>query len=104
MRSTDAPDRAATPRQAATAITVKVVYLARLREALGRAEEPLHVAGTDARVADVLAALRARGGAFAAELAAGRAVRVAVNHTMARDDAPLREGDEVALLPPVTGG
>ena len=85
-------------------VTVNVVYLARLREALGRAGEALALPATDASVATVLAALRTRGGAFALELAAGRAVRVAVNHAMAGSDAPVRDGDEVAFFPPVTGG
>lgn len=32
------------------------------------------------------------------------AVRVAVNGEYARDDDPVRPGDEVALIPPVAGG
>ena len=87
-------------------LMVKVVYLARLREAFGNAGErlPLQLATPTATVNDVLAALASRGGAFATELAAGRAVRVAVNHTLVSRDASVRHGDEVALLPPVTGG
>jgi len=84
---------------------MKVVYLARLREAFGRAEERLALAERDVvTVADVIAQLRARGGVWAAELAAGRAFRVAVNHTMASPETVVRAGDELALLPPVTGG
>jgi molybdopterin converting factor subunit 1 len=30
--------------------------------------------------------------------------RVAVNREYARNDQPVREGDEIALLPPVSGG
>jgi molybdopterin synthase sulfur carrier subunit len=30
--------------------------------------------------------------------------RIAVNHDFASDDLFLKDGDEVALLPPVTGG
>ena len=103
-RSTDAHllDPGAGARDAT--VTVRVVYLARLRDAFGRSEERLALAGTTPVVADVLTVLRARGGVHAAELAKGRAVRVAVNHAMVGDDAPLRNGDEVALLPPVTGG
>ena len=48
--------------------------------------------------------LATRGGAFAAELAPGRAVRIAVNHDLAGPDTPVRPGDEIALFPPVTGG
>ena len=88
-------------------LTVQVVYLARLREAFGTSTErlPLHGATENTlTVADILATLASRGGVFATELAAGRAVRVAVNHALVSRDARVRAGDEVALLPPVTGG
>ncbi len=87
-------------------LTVNVVYLARLREAFGTGGEqlPLHLATEIATVNDVLTALASRGGAFAAELATGRAIRVAVNHTLVARESHVRHGDEVALLPPVTGG
>jgi molybdopterin synthase sulfur carrier subunit len=83
---------------------VKLVYLARLREILGVAVESIELPREVATVAALLAWLRARGGAWAAELAPGRAVRVAVNHDVARGETPVRAGDEVALFPPVTGG
>ncbi len=90
---------------APVAVTVRLVYLARLRDAFGSPGETLTVASaTVPAVLDVLTLLRARGGAFARELALGRSVRVAVNHTMAGDAQPIGDGDEVALLPPVTGG
>jgi len=85
-------------------VSVNLVYLARLREAFGRAGEALTLPAGDASVAAILAALRARGGAYATELAAGRAVRIAVNHALVGADSVVRDGDEVALLPPVTGG
>ena len=83
---------------------ITLVYLARLREALGAAAEKVELPGDVGTVALLLAWLRARGGAWAAELAPGRAVRVAVNYCMARADTPVKAGDEVALFPPVTGG
>lgn len=86
------------------AVTVRVVYLARLREAFGRSGESLAIAADTPTVAAVLTALRKRDGVWARELAAGRAVRVAVNHELVAADAPVRDGDEIALLPPVTGG
>jgi sulfur-carrier protein len=95
------PDASESPRTA----TVDVVYLARLREAFGTTGEALALPSLPhVTVADVLALLRSRGGVWAAELAQGRAVRVAVNHTMVAQDAPVRAGDEFAVLPPVTGG
>src|SRR3712207_7477866 len=49
-----------------------------------------------ARVADALAAL--------GHLADGMPLVMAVNREYAREDAPLDPGDELALIPPVSGG
>jgi len=84
--------------------TVNLVYLARLREAFGQRGERLALAAAHPTVGDLVAALRARGDPWARELAPGRAYRVAVNHEVAGPAVTLRDGDEVALLPPVTGG
>jgi molybdopterin synthase sulfur carrier subunit len=83
---------------------VQLVYLARLREVFGTAGERVDLPRDVATVASLLAWLARRGGAWAAELAPGRAVRVAVNHDVARAETAIRAGDEVALFPPVTGG
>jgi len=83
---------------------VRLVYLARLRDVLGTAGESVTLPGGVGTVTGLLAWLAQRGGAWAQELAPGRAVRVAVNHDLARPDTPVRAGDEVALFPPVTGG
>jgi len=88
-----------------SSVTVRLVYLARLREAFASAGESLAWTREDEpTVAKLLDALRERGGAFRNELSTGRAVRVAVNHAVARPDDVVRDGDEVALFPPVTGG
>ena len=81
---------------------LRVLYFARLRERFDVAEETLDLAG--ATVADLLASLQARGGAWAEELAAGKAFRVAVDQSIVPLDAALAEGAEVAIFPPVTGG
>ena len=83
---------------------VQLVYLARLRDAFGSSGERVELPDGIASVAALLQWLRTRGGAWALELAPGRAVRVAVNHDIARAETPLKAGDEVALFPPVTGG
>ena len=95
------PDSATSPQPA---VTVRLVYLARLRDAFGSSGESFDAGGDPPTVATLLAALRARGGVWSEELAAGRAVRVAVNHDLAPAGTVLAAGDEVARLPPVTGG
>ena len=87
----------------AGALTVKVVFFARLREALGSAGETVSLPA-GATVEALRNHLRQRGGAWETELAATRAVRVAVNQDMATLQSVLGPGDEVAFFPPVTGG
>ena len=81
---------------------VTVRYFASVREALGRGSEPVETG------ADTLAALRdeliARGEPYAAALARGKAVRMALDQFMSAEDAALADGAEVAFFPPVTGG
>ncbi len=83
---------------------IKVLYFARLREALGTGSEQLALPPAVGNLDGLRALLMARGGAWADELAQGRQIRVAVNQNMAAGDTPIAEGDEVAFFPPVTGG
>ncbi|MCB1996180.1 MAG: molybdopterin converting factor subunit 1 [Burkholderiaceae bacterium] len=81
---------------------LNIRYFAALREALG-ASESLEVA-EGATVADVRAALVARGGRHAELLAGSRPVRCALNQAMVPESTPVADGAEVAFFPPVTGG
>ncbi|MBI3149346.1 MAG: molybdopterin converting factor subunit 1 [Betaproteobacteria bacterium] len=85
-------------------MNLRLLYLARLREALGTGSESLDVPAEVVDVASLLAHLRERGGIWKDELSSGRAFRVAVNQDMAREGTALQAGDEVAIFPPVTGG
>lgn len=82
---------------------IHLLYFARLREVFGLGQEGLELPAA-ATLSDLLDVLRARGGIWADELAPGRAFRVAVNQDISGLEAPLAEGDEVAIFPPVTGG
>ena len=83
---------------------VTVLYFARLREALGIDREIVVLPAQAGSVADLLEQLRARNGAWQTLLAASAPYRIAVNQDMASSATILREGDEVAIFPPVTGG
>ncbi len=85
-------------------MALSVLYFARLREALGMAQEDIALNPKLATVAELLEYLRGRGGPWQETLASARLFRVAVNQEMADPATPLKDGDEVALFPPVTGG
>lgn len=83
---------------------LKLLYFARLREALGLASEEVPLPAGVENVAGLREWLRHRGDKWAAELASNAQVRVAVNQDMANHDTAIMDGDEVAFFPPVTGG
>ena len=81
---------------------IRVVVFASVREAVGQSTVEL---GADnlVTVLDVIQALSKRGPAWQAALSAENLL-YAVNQTLAGGQHPVRDGDEVALFPPVTGG
>lgn len=83
---------------------IKILYFARLREALGKSSEEIEMPGGAGDLKALRALLRERGGAWADEMADGRQLRAAVNQDLAQGDVVIRDGDEIAFFPPVTGG
>lgn len=83
----------------AVAIAVKVRFFARLRELAGVETEEVK-ASAGAKVASVYAAMRA----YHPSLPPQDSVRAALNQEFADWDAVVADGDEVAFIPPVSGG
>ena len=81
--------------------TLRIRYFASIREALGPGETVSTGAATLGALRDELIA---RGQPWADCLARGRAVRMALDQTMAQEATPLADGAEAAFFPPVTGG
>lgn len=77
-------------------MTIQVKYFASLRDRLGRGEDQLRVDET-VTVADVWRQLWP-------DMPLPANTLVAVNHEYADPDQSVRNGDEVAFFPPVTGG
>jgi molybdopterin synthase sulfur carrier subunit len=85
-------------------MNIRILYFARLREDMGIAGEMFDLPAGICDVKSLRAQLVVRGGTWATALGSGKAVRVSVNQDLARDDTPVKAGDEVAFFPPVTGG
>lgn len=77
-----------------------VLYFAVIRERLKRDRDEVELPA-GATVGQLMAHLAGREPAVAALRAH---LKVAVNQAMVGDDHALRDGDEVALIPPVSGG
>lgn len=83
---------------------MKLLYFAWLRARIGCAEEEVELPPRVHDVAGLLDWLRSRGDTYAEALRDLSVIRVAVNQDYVGSDHRLREGDEVAIFPPVTGG
>jgi molybdopterin converting factor small subunit len=81
-------------------MTVNVLYFALARDHAGCGSESLELAAP-ARVADALEVVRGRHPKLEA---LWLHLAVAVDGQLVGHDAPLRDGAELALLPPVSGG
>lgn len=83
---------------------IKVLYFARLKESLSYSTEDLELPTGVSTVAQLMAHLAARGETWAAIFTGNQAIRAAINHTVVKSDTLIKDGDEVAFFPPVTGG
>ena len=84
-------------------MTVKIVFFANLREALGVDSVDLQVSGSSS-VSTLISQLAKRYSSEWLELLTAENIRIAVNHEMINEDAVVVDGDEVAFFPQVTGG
>ena len=82
-------------------MSVKVLYFASLKEALGIGNETLELPAGVNTIGGLRDWLASHG---RDKLASARNLRCAVNQDMANADAAVRDGDEIAFFPPVTGG
>lgn len=81
-------------------LRVSIRFLGPAADWAGRREETVELAN-DATLADIVRIVHARHRAIAD---AGDAVRWAVNAEFAAPDTPIHDGDEIAIVPPVSGG
>jgi molybdopterin synthase sulfur carrier subunit len=83
---------------------MRLLYFAWLRAKIGTAEEELQLPPQIKDVNGLLLWLKSRGPGYAEALKDLKTVRVAVNQDYVGPEHRLRDSDEVAIFPPVTGG
>jgi len=81
---------------------IQVLFFAQIRELLGTANVE-HTADNIDTAEALRVALAATDDKWAKVLASDKLL-VAINQTMSQWDSPVKDGDEVAFFPPVTGG
>lgn len=83
--------------------TVTLLFFARIGEILGRQNEVLELNNSITTVANLVDFLSNRGELWTKTLHDSN-IKVAVNHTISSSKQSIEAGDEIAFLPPVTGG
>ena len=83
---------------------MKLLYFAWLRQKIGTESEEVALPDEVGDVAGLIAWLKGRGDNYADALKDEKVIKVAVNQAYARPSTALKDSDEVALFPPVTGG
>ncbi len=79
---------------------IRVLFFASLREEIGTGEISLNAGN----LAEVFTQIEVQLGTQARESLQADNIRIAVNQDLIDNEVALGDGDEVAFLPPVTGG
>jgi len=83
---------------------ITILYFASLREQLDKASEQLERPESVTTIAQLRAYLCERGLPWSQVLDTDALVMMSINHAMADAEASVKNGDEIAFFPPVTGG
>ena len=82
---------------------MKIVYFSRIREVLGKSSEEIKINAETIR--DLIDELQSNGKEYAVLKGEGFRVCFAVDQTLISDpDFSIRDANEVAFFPPMTGG
>jgi sulfur-carrier protein len=83
---------------------MRILYFAWLRTKLGISEENVDCSEEIFDVDSLISWIKSRGPQFQEAFDDMTIVRIAVNQEYIVDNVPLKNGDEIAFFPPVTGG
>ena len=85
-------------------MNIKVLYFARIKEAVNYSTEEIDLPADILTVTALKSYLAKRGETWADLFSGKQVVRAAINHALVDDLAKIQAGDEVAFFPAVTGG
>lgn len=83
---------------------IEIKYFARLSESLGVRSEQIEHDPQTQTTDDLINQLISRGDNWAEEFTGDNKILVAINQQMCESGSLIKDGDEVAFFPPVTGG
>jgi sulfur-carrier protein len=83
---------------------IKVLYFARIKEAVNYSSENLDLPQEVFNITLLKNWLSSRGDVWSNLFNGKQLVRAAINHELVDDMSSFEEGDEIAFFPPVTGG
>lgn len=83
---------------------MKLLYFARVREAVGLDTEERELPLDVETIGEFLAWLKQQGENYATALADPSSLRFALDQQMVREETPIEGASELAIFPPVTGG
>ena len=82
---------------------IRILFFANLREALNCSSEQVELPSDVATIRELRNRIAQRGEPWTVLLTT-KNLRAASNQSMSGMDAPVKDGDEIAFFPPVTGG
>jgi molybdopterin synthase sulfur carrier subunit len=83
---------------------LNLLYFAWVKERMGIQSEAIPMPPSVESLSDLANYLQTRDDAGSRAFAEPNLVRAAVNQVFASPETPVRDGDEIAFFPPVTGG
>lgn len=85
-------------------MSVKILYFASLKDKVLKGEDSLELPEDVTTVEDLINYLSENDEALKAAFEEMPRLRFAVNQEMAKESTEIKDGDEIAFFPPVTGG
>lgn len=83
---------------------MKAIYFAWVRERIGRSDEEISPPASVASVEDLMIWLTRQGEQYAHAFENPKVIRVAIDQTHVKHNAPIKGAREIAFFPPMTGG